>query len=405
MTERFDSIDIFRGLTILLMVFVNDLGGPGHSDIVGYEPWLWHAMTPDTFHFADIIAPAFLFIMGMAIPFALKGRVDRGDRPREIWKHILIRSVSLMIIGVAMGNMRAGRLTMRPLLGVSPMLWSTLLLLSFGLIWMKYPEAAGRRKALFVFLKWAGIVLLAGLMFIYREGPNLEIAKLRWFVVGLLGWAYLLSCLAYYIFRKHPMGLMGLLGVMILLGIGDKAGAFAAPNILAGLHKYINFGSVWGIHPAMTLAGVIVGMLLLPESTIKEPRKRILWMVVFAVGLCFGGWLTRPLWGAFKQAETPSWGLWGTGISLAAFAFFYWLIDVRGIKGWAGFLRPIGRNPLLPYFVHYLVHPLLWVLGLHGINNYLHTGWPGVIRVAVYTFGLVLLTNGMTTRLKMQLKV
>jgi len=87
------------------------------------------------------------------------------------------------------------------------------------------------------------------------------------------------------------------------------------------------------------------------------------------------------------------------------FAFFYWLIDVRGVKRWAGFLRPIGKNPLLPYFVHYLVHPLLWVLGLHGINNYLHEGWPGVFRVAVYTVFLVLLTNWMTTRLKMQLKV
>ncbi|HOI46024.1 MAG TPA: hypothetical protein PLX50_10465, partial [Candidatus Aminicenantes bacterium] len=54
-SSRFDSIDIYRGLTIFLMIFVNEIGGPGMADIVNIPKWLWHAMTPDTFHFADII--------------------------------------------------------------------------------------------------------------------------------------------------------------------------------------------------------------------------------------------------------------------------------------------------------------------------------------------------------------
>ena len=62
------------------MIFVNEFGGPGMADIVNAPKWLWHAMTPDTFHFADIIAPAFLFIMGVSLPFAVTKRLEKGDR-------------------------------------------------------------------------------------------------------------------------------------------------------------------------------------------------------------------------------------------------------------------------------------------------------------------------------------
>ena len=171
------------------------------------------------------------------------------------------------------------------------------------------------------------------------------------------------------------------------------------------INKLVNFGSVLGLHPAMTVSGVFVGLLFMKDSSAPTVRRRITWMLTFAAGTLAAAWLTRPLWGAQKQQSTPSWGLYSIAISVAVFAFFYWLVDVRKIKAWGAMFRPVGKNPLLPYFLHYMFHPLLFVLGLHGLNNYLHEGWPGAIRTLVVAMLFILLSNWLTTRFKLILKL
>jgi heparan-alpha-glucosaminide N-acetyltransferase len=401
---RVDSIDIFRGLTIFLMIFVNELGGPGMGDIVNYPAWLWHAMKPDSFHFADIIAPAFLFIMGVSLPFAVSKRIEKGESTGQIWRHILVRTASLMVIGISMGNMRAGRLTMRPL-GLSPMLWTTLMMLSLLLIWIRYPKAEGGKKLLFLGLRFAGIALLVYLLAVYREGPELRWIQVRWFVLGLLGWAYLIGFLAFLGLRRHLPGMVGLIALLALLSIGEKAGVFTPYPWLMAINRVVNFGSVLGLHPAMTVSGVFVGLLFIADSPAATARERLKWMFVFAGGMLAAGFLTRPLFGAYKQQSTPSWGLYSIGISCAVYAVVHWLVDVRKIKGWGAIFRPVGRNPLLPYFLHYMFHPLLIVLGLHWLNDYLHTGWPGVLRTLCIALLFVLFSNWLTTRLKLTLKL
>jgi heparan-alpha-glucosaminide N-acetyltransferase len=403
-SQRVDSIDIYRGLTIFLMIFVNEFGGPGMADIVNAPKWLWHAMSPDTFHFADIIAPAFLFIMGVSLPFAVSKRLEKGDTLGQVWKHTLIRTGSLMIIGIAMGNMRGGRLIMQPL-GLSPMLWSTLLMLSLILAWIQYPKAQGVRKYAFLVLRYGGLALLVYLLLVYREGANLQGLQLRWFVLGLLGWAYLIGFIAYLVFKRAPAGLAGLIAVLIFLSIGEKAGVFTPYPLLLAINRFVNFGSVLGLHPAMTVSGIFVGLLFMPDSPAPTPRKRIIWMLTFAAMTLAAAKLVRPLWGAQKQQSTPSWGLYSIGLSVAIFAFVYWLVDVRKVKSWGTMFRPVGKNPLLPYFLHYMFHPLLYVLGLQWLNNYFHEGWPGAIRVLVVATLLILFSNWLTTRLKLTLKL
>ncbi len=403
-SSRLDSIDLFRGLTIFLMIFVNELGGPGMGDIVGYPAWLWHAMKPDRFHFADIVAPAFLFIMGVSLPLAVKKRLEQGDSLGRVWRHVLVRTASLMIIGISMGNMRAGRLTMRPV-GLSPMLWTTLLMASFLLIWLQYPKAGGWKKAVFLGLRLAGVVLLVSLLAVYREGPELGWIKVRWFVLGLLGWAYLIGFIAYLLFKRHPAGMVGLISLLFLLSIAEKAGVFSPYPWLMSVNKVVNLGSVIGLHPAMTVSGVFVGLLFLPDSPAGTGGKRLKWMLAFAAWALLGGVFTRPLYGAFKQQMTPSWGLYSVGISAAVFAFVYWLVDVRRVRAWGRIFRPVGQNPLLPYFLHYMLHPLLIVLGIHGVNHYLHSGWPGVFRTLGVTVLLVLFSNWLTVRYRLRLRL
>ena len=72
---RINSIDILRALTMILMIFVNDLWS-----LKNIPAWLGHVEHGvDGIGLADTVFPAFLFIVGMSMPFALQARKQKGD--------------------------------------------------------------------------------------------------------------------------------------------------------------------------------------------------------------------------------------------------------------------------------------------------------------------------------------
>src|SRR5512133_3089514 len=98
-SNRIYSIDIMRGLTLVLMLFVNDLYMPG------VPSWLGHAKADfDGMGLADWVFPGFLFMVGMAIPFSIGNRIAGKEDNYAISRHIAIRTISLLIIGVLMLN-------------------------------------------------------------------------------------------------------------------------------------------------------------------------------------------------------------------------------------------------------------------------------------------------------------
>ncbi|RVW31609.1 Heparan-alpha-glucosaminide N-acetyltransferase [Vitis vinifera] len=62
-TKRLASLDIFRGLTVALMILVDDAGG--EWPMIGHAPW-------NGCNLADFVMPFFLFIVGVAIALSLK---------------------------------------------------------------------------------------------------------------------------------------------------------------------------------------------------------------------------------------------------------------------------------------------------------------------------------------------
>ena len=95
MQDRIYTIDIFRAITMLLMIFVNDFWS-----LNGIPDWLQHAEADQDFlGFSDTIFPGFLFIVGMSIPYAIRNRISKGDSHPKILFHILIRSVALLVMG------------------------------------------------------------------------------------------------------------------------------------------------------------------------------------------------------------------------------------------------------------------------------------------------------------------
>src|SRR5213075_3415484 len=87
-SERIASIDALRGLVMFTMIFVNDIAGVS-NDIV--PAWMKHYHGKSGMTFVDLVFPAFLFIVGMSIPFALGSRLQKGE---PLWKtvaHVLLR--------------------------------------------------------------------------------------------------------------------------------------------------------------------------------------------------------------------------------------------------------------------------------------------------------------------------
>src|SRR6478736_270724 len=69
--ERITSIDALRGFVMFMMIFVNDLSSVPNRIV---PAWMKHYRGKDGMTFVDLVFPAFLFIVGMSIPFALGAR-------------------------------------------------------------------------------------------------------------------------------------------------------------------------------------------------------------------------------------------------------------------------------------------------------------------------------------------
>ncbi|KAJ8500572.1 hypothetical protein OPV22_011124 [Ensete ventricosum] len=86
-SKRVASLDIFRGLTVALMILVDGAGG--EWPVIGHAPW-------NGCNLADFVMPFFLFIVGMAIPLSLKRIPSRGRALRRV----MVRALKLLFWGI-----------------------------------------------------------------------------------------------------------------------------------------------------------------------------------------------------------------------------------------------------------------------------------------------------------------
>ena len=158
--KRLLSIDVFRGITMLLMIFVNDASG-----IDNIPKWIDHVDGDvDGLGFADTIFPAFLFIVGLSLPFAIKGRIIKGESFYSIAGYILVRAAALIIMGFFHMNLEDYHSGDGAL--VSRAVWTLGITVSFFLIWLDYPLNVSKSKK--YALMGLGILLLAEMAYIYK---------------------------------------------------------------------------------------------------------------------------------------------------------------------------------------------------------------------------------------------
>ena len=98
-SRRLASIDVMRAITMLLMIFVNDL-----ALVENVPRWLEHAKEgEDRLGLADTVFPAFLFIVGLSIPFAIRRWESKGMSKGALLGHVLSRSFALLVMGIVGG--------------------------------------------------------------------------------------------------------------------------------------------------------------------------------------------------------------------------------------------------------------------------------------------------------------
>lgn len=104
--ERITSVDFFRGFTMFLLIgestgmfdHINEIdNGFVHFFGIQLTHHEWHGL-----YFWDLIQPFFMFIVGVAIPFAVANRKRRGATNRSLYFHAIKRSALLLFLGLAL---------------------------------------------------------------------------------------------------------------------------------------------------------------------------------------------------------------------------------------------------------------------------------------------------------------
>jgi len=393
---RIASIDVFRALIMFLMIFVNDL------------PWcknvphmLEHALPgEDMLGFADIILPAFLFIVGMSIPFALENRKAKGDSGSKILWHVVVRSFALILIGVLIANRR---LIDADMSGYSINVYSLIIMAAFFLIWNIYPS----EKLIFKILRWTGILILIFIIWTFRStGEGINYIKPSWGILGIIGWSYLF-CSAIYLLSKKKLWIV--LGFCLLYYV---ATILVTEKLIPLPNQLLKVVVGHSVSYSFTISGLALSMIFvgIKEKMGKQKREQkntltVLLATMSAIGIVMLvlGNLTRNIWIISKISGTPPWMFLSIGISILMFVAIYYLVDVLGKGKWFWIIKPAGTATLTCYMLPYIYYSIRNMTGPF-LPDPFYDGFLGIAKCLVFALFIIGLT-ALLGKLRVKLKL
>ena len=309
-SQRLESLDVFRGLTIAAMILVSS---PGTWDAV-YAPLnhaVWHGWTP-----TDLVFPFLLFAMGAAVPFAMARR--RGSN-RRVRLHVIRRGLILFAMGLALNAMQMP---------------------SLDLATFRIPGVLQRIAIVYV--------VVAALT--QRASPRAQVMA----AAAALG-----SYWAVMVLVPVPGA-----GAGVLTPEGNLAGFI--DRAIFGAHLANRYGDPEGLLSAIpaiatALCGVLAGDWLNRPSATRHRTATLL-----AAGLAAAA--VALLWDRVfpinKNLWTSSFALLSAGLAAAVLSLCHWVLDVRRWRGWERPSLAFGRNPLVGYTLSTALDSLLarWTL-------------------------------------------
>jgi hypothetical protein len=390
--HRVRSIDAFRAVTMFLMIFVNDIDGMPNT-----PAWIQHAKANvDGLGLADTIFPAFLFIVGLSIPFAFQNRLKHKPGDHRIPWRIVTRSAALIFIGFYYANVEtyneAVALLPRPV-------WESLVTFSVFFIFLDYDKESVLRRYL---LQGFGILLLVVLSLLYKSTDPVHtwLHFSWWGILGLIGWSYLVCALIYF-YSGGFLWIQAAAWMFFMFFNIDFH--FGWLDFLKPLSEYVWIAGN-GAMQAFTMAGVFVAVLYMRLEAKKELKLLWIGMLLMAVILFNLGFIVRYFSGGIsKVRDTPSWVLICTGISLVVYSIFIFIVDFKNKYNWFKVIEPAGIGAFTCYLVPGLFYPLYEMTSLE-YPEYLSQGTGGLIKCLVFAFAMVWVT-GLLQKVNIRLKI
>jgi predicted acyltransferase len=377
---RLATIDILRALTMMLMIFVNDLWS-----LTNIPAWLEHVEPgADGIGLADIVFPAFLFIVGLSIPFAMDNRRSKGDSDWQLTKHVLWRTVALLVMGVFLVN---GETYNANATGMARSLWNPICCLCFILIWNSYSSKVNQRLVLA--LRVAAVITLTFLAVIYRGGPDDAVVRFEphwWGILGLIGWAYLAGGLL-AVFAKNSIYAVAAGWVFFaILSMVSHAGLL--PHFFNFIPDAIRGGTLAGL----TIGGILTSMIFRHYRSKNDNKGLTLTLGVFAVVLIGLSIVTRPYWGLAKLGATPAWLFLCSAFTIIGFLVVYWIADVNRKDAWFRIIKPAGTATLLCYLIPHFAYFTTRALGIHW-PDFMLDGGVGLLKSFLFALLCVQITG------------
>ncbi|MFC1562595.1 acyltransferase family protein [candidate division KSB1 bacterium] len=310
--SRLESLDAFRGFTMLLLIS----GGFGMGYLRNYQylgffakhftHHQWHGM-----YFWDLIQPFFMFIVGVAMPFSFLRRWNCGDTWNQTFNHVIRRSLTLLLFCIILGIGWSNKIQ----IGLWNVLGQLAFTYFFAFLFMRFS------------LKKQLIISFAILLFnyiLYRFVPVPGVTE-PW-VKGN--------------------------------NIGSYIDALVIGRVSPGGWVTINLiGST-----AHTMWGVMAGIILKSERTHRQKIKILLIAGISGILL---GLMLDPITPIVKRICTSSFIIHSGGWCILFLTLFYYIIDVKNYRKWSRFMTILGMNCIFIYMFK-------GILG-GSINNYVST--------------------------------
>jgi len=317
------TLDVLRGLTVALMILVNNNGDSAHTwPFFEHAPW-------NGFTLADFVFPAFLFMVGMSIELSLRSRIAKNISRGKLIAGILRRSALIFALGLMLSGFPYYHLHTLRIYGVLQRIALCFLVSSLLVLYTRTRVLIATCAALL-----AGYWML--LRFVPVPGVGLPVRDLPMLdpFANIVSWtdrAIFSAARLYHHGVYDPCGLLGTL-----------------PAI------------------ASTLMGTLAAKWM---SSARTPAEKLKGIGVAAVACIAAGLLWSPWLPINKRIWTSSYVLFAGGLTLALFAVFYALLDLRGgRKRWAWPMLVFGTNAIAAYIFSEL---------LAGTLDVVHVTWRG----------------------------
>lgn len=366
--ERLISLDVFRGLTILLMTIVNNPGDWGNV----YPPLLhahWNGCTP-----TDLVFPFFIFIMGVAVPLAMPERTY----DETTFNKILIRSLRMFCLGIFFNFF--SKIQLFGLEGI-PLLIGRLII-TFAVGYALMGNFSTRLKNILAFGILAIYLILA-----YGGFENYDDVRLPGVLQRIAVVYFVASLLHLKTSRKTQVITAGVLllgywAMMTLIpvpGIGEanlERGTNLAAwvdSILLKDHMYHETNTwdpegILSTLPSLVngIIGLFIGQILLLNAT---KIQKAFTMGRIGTLLIFFGLIWDLVFPINKSIWTSSYVLYTTGLATVCFTILYYIIDIKEYKKGFKLFVIWGVNPMIVFFASQIIpqalvmirfqHPLL----------------------------------------------